>query len=474
MALRVFVTIAAVAAAAASPAQAQVAELSQAEIAERVRAAVEQVIARPDAVGLSVAVARGDEIIVDAGFGKADLEWNMPADENAVFRIGSVTKQFTAAAIMKLAEQGKLSLDDSLSGYVREFDTGGRRVTIRQLLNHTSGVPSYTSQPEFMSKFAPRELSDEELLTIVAGVDFDFEPGEKWNYSNTGYYLLGMVAAKASGKPFGAFLRDEFFEPLGLSRTYYGADRAIVPHRAQGYEYHAGSREFANDEPISMNVPGAAGAMWSTAGDLIRWQIALTEGRAVSPASYDEMIGSTAPTGQGDTRYGFGLMVSGEGEGLRITHGGGIPGFNSTLSYLPAQGLRTAVISNSDGIPATVVEEQIIAALTSQEPIAASRSTPQPGAEDAVRKLITDVANGEPDYSTMSDQLAGATRAQLPMLQQTFAGLGAIRSVTFSGVDLRGADTYRVEMENGALDFSIILDADGKVAMANLRPVSTP
>jgi CubicO group peptidase (beta-lactamase class C family) len=457
----------------AVPAQAQQARLSNAEIAGRVQAVVERIVARPEAVGLSVAVAVGDEIIVDAGFGKADLEWNLPADETAIFRIGSVTKQFTGAAIMRLAETGKLSLDDPLSKYVPEFDTGGRTVTIRQLLNHTSGVPSYTSQPEFMSKYAPRELSDEELLATVAGVDFDFEPGEKWNYSNTGYYLLGMVAAKASGKPFGAFLRDEFFEPLGLSRTYYGADRAIVPHRAQGYQFHAGSRQFANDEPISMNVPGAAGAMWSTAGDLVRWQIALTEGRAVSPASYQEMITSTAPTGQGDGRYGFGLMLGGEGEELRISHGGGIPGFNSSLSYLPAKGLRTAVISNSDGIPADVVESQIIAALTSQSPPPVARTGPQPGAEQAVLKLIAGVARGEPDYSMMSDQLAGATRGQLPMLQQTFAGLGPIRSVTFSGVDLRGADIYRVELENGALDFSIMLGPEGKVVMANLRPVNT-
>ena len=474
MARRTAFAIAAAIVVLAGPAEAQEPELSEAEIAARVQAVVERIVARPEAVGLSVAVAKSDEIILDRGFGKADLEWNLPADETAVFRIGSVTKQFTAAAIMKLAEQGKLSLDDPLSGYVPEFDTGGRTVTIRQLLNHTSGIPSYTSQPEFISKYAPRELSDEELLAIVAGVDFDFEPGEKWNYSNTGYYLLGMVAAKASGKPFEVFLRDEFFEPLGLTRTYYGADRAIVPRRAQGYEYHSGSRQFANDEPISMNVPGAAGAIWSTAGDLVRWQIALTDGRAVSPASYDEMIRSTAPTGQGDTRYGFGLMLSGEGEGLRITHGGGIPGFNSTLSYLPAQGLRTAVISNSDGIPATVVEDQIIAALTSGAAPAALRDTPQPGAEAAVRQLIADVARGEPDYSMMPDHLAAATKAQLPMLQETFAKLGAIRFVTFSGVDLRGADTYRVEMENGALDFSIILDADGKVAMANLRPVNAP
>src|SRR5690606_9992592 len=127
------------------------------------------------------------------------------------------------------------------------------------------------------------DLGEEELLGYVEGVDYDFEPGEGWNYSNTGYYLLGMIISEVSGKPYAAFLRDEFFGPLGLSHTYYGSERTIIPMRAQGYEYATGTGEFANDALISMDNPGAAGALSATAGDLVRWQIALTNGRAVSP-----------------------------------------------------------------------------------------------------------------------------------------------------------------------------------------------
>jgi CubicO group peptidase (beta-lactamase class C family) len=181
---------------AAQPAQEQVfGKLSDAEVARRVQAVVDRYKARPEFAALSVAVARGDRLIVDEGVGIADLEWNAPADARTEMRIGSVTKQFTAAAIMKLHEQGKIGLDDSLAKYLPDFDTEGHTVTIRQLLTHTSGIPNYTSQPGFFAKQAPLDLSDNELLATIKGVPFDFEPGTKWAYSNTNFYLLGMIVA---------------------------------------------------------------------------------------------------------------------------------------------------------------------------------------------------------------------------------------------------------------------------------------
>ncbi len=201
--------------------------LSDAEVAARVQAAVDRYKARPEFVGLSVAVARGDRVIVDEGVGTADLEWNAPADANTPFRIGSVTKQFTAAAIMKLHEQGKIGLDDSIAKYLPDFDTEGHTVTIRQLLTHTSGIPNYTAQPNFMTKFAPRDLSNDELLAAIKGVPFDFEPGAKWQYSNTNFYLLGMIVAKLSGESYADYMRQAFFDPLGLTHTRYGATAPI-------------------------------------------------------------------------------------------------------------------------------------------------------------------------------------------------------------------------------------------------------
>ncbi len=458
---------------AAPSLEAQVfAGLSDAEVERRVGAVVDEIATHPEFVGLSVAVARGDQLIVERGYGIADLEWNVPVDASTIFRIGSTTKQFTAAAILKLAEQGKLGLDDPLSRYVAEFDTGGRAVTIRQLLNHTSGIPEYTMQPGFFAKMLPLNLSDAEVLQLVSGKPFDFEPGAGWRYSNTNYYLLGMVVAKAGGRPYAAFMQDEFFTPLGLAQTRYGSETEIIPHRAQGYVFDGGTGSHANDSAISMDGPGAGGALVSSAGDLVRWQIALTNGRAIRPASFEQMIGSPVKTGWGDDLYGFGVGIELLDGRRAIGHGGVVIGFNSALTWLPDSGLRVAVISNSQPMPSSTVERRIIAALTSAEP-PAPRTTPQPGSEPALRKYIADIVAGTPDYATMAPLGADATRAMLPQLQQIYKDLGPLGSLTFTGVTLEDYDSYRAEFANGAAAYTILLAPDGTIAWMNYRPVPT-
>jgi CubicO group peptidase (beta-lactamase class C family) len=456
--------------AAPLPAAQVFAGLSDAEVERRVGAVIDEIATHPEFVGLSVAVARGDELIVDRGYGIADLEWNTPVDASTIFRIGSMTKQFTGAAILKLAEQGKLGLDDPLSRYVPEFDTGGRVVTIRQMLNHTSGIPEYTMQPGFFGRLSLIDVSDAELLQLVSGKPFDFEPGAGWRYSNTNYYLLGMVIAKASGRPYAAFMQDAFFTPLGLAHTRYGSEREIIPHRAQGYAFNPDTGSHSNDAAISMNTPGAGGALVSSAGDLVRWQIALTNGRAIRPASFEQMIASPVQTEQGNALYGLGLMVDHRDGQRVITHGGGINGFGGVLSWLPDSGLRVAVISNSEALSGGVVERRIIAALTSDEP-PAPRTTPQPGSEAALRKFIADIVAGTPDYSTMSQLGADATRAMLPQLQQIYKDLGPLRSLTFTEVTLLDFDAYRAEFANGAAVYTIRLAPDGSIATMNYRPL---
>ena len=446
------------------------AKLGDIDVERRVGAVIDEITTHPEFVGLSVAVARGDRMIVDRGYGIADLEWKAPVDTSTTFRIGSLTKQFTAAAILKLAEQGKLGLDDPLSRYVPDFDTGGRVVTIRQLLNHTSGIPEYTTQPGFFAKMAPLNLSDAELLQFVSGKPLDFEPGTGWRYSNTNYYLLGMIVAKASGRPYAAFMQDEFFTPLGLAHTRYGSETAIIPNRAQGYAFDPGTGSHSNDAAISMTVPGGGGALVSSAGDLVRWQIALTGGRAIRPASFEQMIGSPVKIGQGDAADGFGVVID-RLDGQRLIRAtGGINGFNSVLSWLPDSGLRVAVVSNSEAMPSAIVERRIIAALTSDEP-PAPRTVPQPGSEAALRKFIADIVAGTPDYSTMSQLGADATRAMLPQLQQIYKDLGPLRSLDFAGVTLQDFDSYRAEFAKGAAVYTILLSPDGTIAMMNYRPV---
>lgn len=450
--------------------QAQIfAKLSDAEVTKRVQTVVDRLAKRPEFVGLSVAVGRADHVIVDQGFGMADLEWEQPAGPDSLFRIGSLTKQFTAAAIMKLVERKQLSLDDPLAKFVPDFDTGGRTITIRQLLNHSSGIPNYTAQPGFMGRADRLDLGNAELLQFVKDKPFGFEPGKGWAYSNSNYYLLGMIVETLGGRSYGDFLQQEFFKPLTLAHSRVDSESAVIRHRARGYGFNPDREERRNAALMATSSAGGAGAMLSTAGDLVRWQIALTGGRAVTAESFAQMISATADTGITDMRYGFGLIIDKMNGLRRVSHNGGINGFNSTLSWLPDVGLFTAVISNSEAMPSGIVEDQIIASLTSNDPPPAPRSTPQPGAEQALRKLIADEAAGTPDYAMMSPQMAEATRAQLPQIQKILGGLGVIRAVTFREVGLGGLDIYRVDFEKGALYFNLTLYPDGKIATLFFR-----
>lgn len=315
----------------------------------RVDALAAEFLARPGGVGLTIGIARKGQVLLAKGYGLADAELDVRADGETLFRIASVTKQFTSAAIMQLVEQGKLSLDDTLEKLVPEFPTPGHTVTLRQLLNHTSGIPSYTDiGEEWLSKL-PNELTDAELLALVRDKPFDFEPGTKRYYNNTAYYLLGMILAKQDGTTYGEYVRRKLFEPLGLQRSRYDSNQELIRNRAQGYALQDG--KLVNDIPLAMGQPGGAGGLLSTGGELVRWSMALTSGKVVSPESFALMTTPTVLPDGTDTHYGFGLEV-GEFEGRKcIRHEGGIFGFNSVLLWLPDEDAHVAVVSNGEALP---------------------------------------------------------------------------------------------------------------------------
>lgn len=323
----------------------------------KVDAIVTKKLQEPGGVGLSIAIARGSNIILAKGYGLAEVEHDAKADAETIFRIGSVTKQFTAAAIMRLVEQGKLTLDDDMTTYLPDYPTQGHTVTIRHLLTHTSGIKSYTSVEDFWKFGQARELTHDELLAYVKDVEFDFAPGEKFLYNNTGYYLLGMIIEKVAGVPYCQYLQDEFFTPLGLTRTRCGSNTDIIHNRAQGYEFNADV--LSNDAPIGMNNPGAAGILISTAHDLIVWDQALMNGKVVSEDSLKQMTTPYTLSDGTDTGYGFGLGMRDLEGHRRIGHGGGINGFNSLLGYFPDDDLYVAVISNSQGVSAPEIARAI-------------------------------------------------------------------------------------------------------------------
>ena len=317
----------------------------------------EGAVADLDVPGLTIAVSLGDEIVFERGYGLANLEHQVPAGPETVYRIGSVTKQFTASAIMGLVEDGELGLDDDVREHLPWVNTGDGVVTVRQLLNHTSGIPSYTDLGlEWMAKMRD-EVTPEEIYGWVAERELDFEPGSAWHYNNTGYVLLGALLKEAGPRSARSELRRTVNKGLGLESIAYDNYRAVIPHRAAGYDQ--GLSSPINAQFVSMTQPAAAGAMISTAADLLRWQRALVSGKVVTPESFEQM---TAPTRFADGRtsgYGFGLEV-GRLDGLRrISHGGGIMGFSSALAWYPEVELGVCVLTNRSGIDSTAIERSV-------------------------------------------------------------------------------------------------------------------
>lgn len=351
-------------------------ELAKPEVlTAKIDAIAAEHLAKPGAAGLSIAVASKGKVLLAKGYGVADAEFDVPADASTMFRIGSVTKQFTAALILRYVEQGKLTLDDELSKYLPQFPQHGHEVNIRQLLNHTSGIPSYTDVGEAWERVWPLELDHAQLLALVSDKMFDFEPGEDWRYNNTGYYLLGMLIEKIGGAPYGEVLQKELFGPLGLKQTRYDSNIELIKGRAQGYTLNDG--KLVNDQAIGMGQPGAAGGLISTGSDLLRWEMALVGGKVIDAKSFALMSTPTVLPDGRDTHYGFGLMLGQFAGFPRIQHGGGIFGFNSMLLCLPKQDLYVAVISNGEPISSAEIADAVsYAALAIVKPTAKDETIP--------------------------------------------------------------------------------------------------
>lgn len=327
---------------AASPAR-------DATMASRVDALLARTV-RSDGPGTVVLVARGNDVIVRRARGLAEIELGVPLSADHVFRIASVTKIYIAASILKLAEAGKLSLDDPLATHLPEM-TAARAVTIRQLLTHAAGIPE-----------GARKGNDRAARIAEIGArPLAFEPGTKWSYSNSGYILLGAVIEKVTGQPWARTLQQQFFDPLQLTQTRYGDNAPVIAGRAAGYTTDRG--EVRNVVPIDPAIPDAAGALVSTADDLFRWMRALSTGRAIDRASFARMIAPSTvpPAGSTRDRYGLGVYVWQVRGETMIGHTGQIPGFASVVAYLPAQDVTVLALGNDDTFDARQIGRRLAA-----------------------------------------------------------------------------------------------------------------
>jgi len=290
----------------------------------------------------SVLIAERGKVILEKGYGMANMELNVPNTPDTKFRLGSITKQFTATAIMQLQEQGKLALTDAACKYMDGCADSWKPITIYHLLTHTSGIPSYTSDKEFPKpRFMRIPLTPVEIVMLSKDKTLEFEPGSKFTYDNSGYVFLGAIIEKASGEKYADYLTKHVFAPLDMQDSGYDDTRVILKNRAAGYGRSKDG--WVNADYLDMSLPYAAGSLYSTVRDLYRWDRALYGDKILSKASRDAMFTPVK------NDYGFGLALAPMHKHKQIGHGGGINGFSSFIARFPDDDAVVIVLSNNQG-----------------------------------------------------------------------------------------------------------------------------
>ena len=310
---------------------------------------------QPDGPGAAFLVSENGKIVYEKAFGYANLELGQKMTSDHVFQIGSITKQFTAIAILMLEEQGKLKLDDELTKFIPDYPVNGQRITIHHLLNHTSGIKSYTNLRKIYS-IDKNDMTPKELVDFFKNEPMNFSPGEAYKYNNSGYVLLGYIIEQISGVSYEEFIENEIFKHLGMNNSYYANRREIIKKRASGYHK---KETFQNARYISHTLSYSAGALMSTVDDLNLWQQALLSGKVISRESLAKAF-TNYPLNDGDlSNYGYGWNIKTIKNTPSYEHGGFIFGFKSMGVYLPEYGIYVIGLSNCDCNSPTKIVRQI-------------------------------------------------------------------------------------------------------------------
>ncbi|MFT4059858.1 MAG: serine hydrolase [Legionella sp.] len=289
----------------------------------------------------AILVAQQGKIILDKGYGYANLEWEIPNTPTTKFRIASLTKQFTAASILLLEEQGKLKITDAINKYMLDAPSTWNKVTLFHLLNHTSGIPNYTSFPDFAA-FTTSPRTPTQQIDFFRNKPLNFQPGSNFEYNNSGYVLLGYLIEKISGQSYQNFVVNSIFKPLEMNDSGYDSHSEIILHRAAGYM--VSSDGIRNADYLDMSIPYSAGSLYSTTQDLLRWEQGLFGGKVLSAASLKKMIEPYK------NDYGFGVRIYSLNGHKAISHAGGTSGFNTKLIYFPNDELTIVALANLNAL----------------------------------------------------------------------------------------------------------------------------
>ncbi len=317
-----------------------------------------QALINEPAAGVTILVGKGDDIVFTKAYGYSDLENKIPSKVETVYQIGSMTKQFTAVALLQLEEQGKLSLNDDITKYLPDYPTHGKKITIANILYHTSGIKNYIAVGYTDSRVAPgrivndaeyrMDLRPDEMIGFFKNEPLEFPPGTAWNYTNAGYYLAGLIIEKASGMSYSEYVENKLFAPSLMTSSYYTNFEKIISNRARGYKPKDG--KLFNANAMSMTVPYAAGALSSTVEDLFKWNRIIHAGnQLLSKESYAKFITPGKLNNGQDLpiSYALGIASAKRGGHMTIMHPGGINGFSSVLTYFPEQELSVIVLTNT-------------------------------------------------------------------------------------------------------------------------------
>jgi CubicO group peptidase (beta-lactamase class C family) len=432
-------------------------------------------LARQRIPGLSVAILRGDSALLARGYGYADLEHQVKASDSTVYQVGSVTKQFTAAAIVMLSEQGRLGLDDPITKYLPEGSSVWQGVTIRHLLTHTSGIPEY-SDSTFDWR---RDYSEEEMVRLAANHALVFAPGDSESYSSTGYALLGVIIHRVTGFTWGAFLREKLFRPLGMRSARVNSYTDIIPNRAAGYQLVNDS--LKNQEWYSPTISSTADLGLSVSvRDLAQWIIGLDRGKVLSPAGLEASYTPVRLNSGVAFPYGFGWQVTQQRGYRRIGHTGTWQGFLGTIQRYPDFGLTVIVLANfaeakPEGI-AFGIAGLIEPALSAPHLLTRRLSGASP--PHSIDRLLGDVASGK-DSGEVTPELRTVTPASrreriggwLKQMQDwRFLGCDAVseRRISRLGAKVHQICYARGSVPQGSLLFTILYDAEWRAAGIDL------
>jgi D-alanyl-D-alanine carboxypeptidase len=440
--------------------------------ADEVDRLVEAQMRKRNVPGLSLAVVRDGKVVKARGYGFANLELKAAATPETVYEVGSLTKQVTAAAVMLLVEEGRLSLEDKISKHFSGLPGAWGAVTVRHLLTHTSGIKTYVGTPGFELS---RRLSGDEFIKAAGGLPLLFEPGTSWDYSNTNFNLLGHLVERASGKPFWQFLEERLFRPLGMTATRYNDHRRVIPLRADGYFFREGG--WAKRDPPVWDV-GAAGALLSTALDMAKWETALEAGRVLKASSLEQMWTPVRLSGGGTYPYGFGWSVETFRGRRLLSHGGLMAGFSAYVARYPEERLTVVVLCNLANLrefpPAGRIGTAVAALYIPSLALDALREAAdaEPQVTQTLRAALHGFLEGRPDASLFTPQsFAFLTSERGAALRKELSARGALTSLALLERREEGRDRvylYRAALGRDKVYLSFTL-AGGKVAGVRLE-----